>query len=84
MKAALLSLALLIGGSSGLPAYQTAGQDMKDAGTDTKNAAKSAGRGTKKAAKKTGHAVKKGAHKAATATEKGAGKVAGKTQDTTH
>ena len=84
MKTALFSLALLIGSSSGLPAYQqSAGQDVKDAGTDTKNAAKSAGRATKKGATKSTHAVKKGVHKTATATEKGVGKVAGKTQDTT-
>jgi predicted small secreted protein len=85
MKTAFLSTALLIAGSLAIPAYQdtqSAGQDMKDAGTKTKNAAKDVGSGTKKAAKKTGHAVKKGANKAATATEKGADKVAGKTADT--
>lgn len=85
MKIPILSTALLIAGALALPAYQetqSAGQDMKDAGTHTKNAAKSAGRGTKKAAKKTGHAVKKGTHKAASATAKGADKMADKTSDT--
>ncbi|MGI9072067.1 MAG: hypothetical protein ACR2JB_12330 [Bryobacteraceae bacterium] len=83
MKIAFLSSALLIAGSLVVPAYsQDAGQDMKDAGTHTKNAAKAAGRGTKKAAKKTGHAVKKGTHKAASATAKGADKMADKTADT--
>jgi len=86
MKIAFLSSALLIAGSLALPAYQQdtqgAGQDMKDAGRATKNAAKDAGRGTKKAAKKTGHAVKKGTHKAASATARGANKMADKTEDT--
>lgn len=85
MKKALLSTALLIASSLALPAYQgtqSAGQDMKDAGTDTKNAAKDVGHGTKKAAKKTGHAVKKGTHKAASETSKGANKVEDKTADT--
>jgi predicted small secreted protein len=85
MKTVFLSTALLIVGSLALPAYQesqSAGQDMKDAGTHTKNAAKDVGRGTKKGAKKKGHAVKKGAHKAASATAKGADKMADKTSDT--
>jgi hypothetical protein len=86
MKIAFLSTAVLIAGSLALPAYrqntQSAGEDMKDAGRNTKNAAKAAGRGTKKGAKKTGHAVKKGAHKAASATAKGADKMADKTADT--
>jgi hypothetical protein len=85
MKIVYLSTALLIG-SLAIPAYsqdsQSAGQDMKDAGTHTKNAAKDVGRGTKKGAKKTGHAVKKGTHKAASATAKGADKMADKTADT--
>jgi predicted small secreted protein len=85
MKTAFLSTALLVAGALALPGYQdsqSAGQDMKDAGANTKNAAKDVGRGTKKAAKKTGHAVKKGANKAASATAKGADKVADKTADT--
>lgn len=83
MKTAFLSIALLIAGSSAIPAYQeSAGQDMKQAGTDTKNAAKDFGHGTKKAAKKSGHAVKKGTHKAASETAKGANKVEDKTSDT--
>ncbi|MBV9303806.1 MAG: hypothetical protein JOY62_17770 [Acidobacteriaceae bacterium] len=66
MKAAIVSLALLLGAAA-IPAYQqSAGQDMKDAGTETKNAAKSAGRAAKKGATKSTHAVKKGANKAAT------------------
>jgi hypothetical protein len=62
---------------------QSAKQDMKDAGHDTKAAAKATGRATKTAAKKTGHAVKKttkkAAHKTAAETKKGAQKVEDKT-----
>ncbi len=46
---------------------QTAGQDMKNAGTDTKSAAKSTGhgisKGTKKGYSKTKHGTKKVYHK---------------------
>ncbi len=60
-----------------------AGQDMKDAGNATKDAAKDTGRATKKTAKKTGHAVKKTSkkvvNKSAKETKKGADKVEDKT-----
>lgn len=85
MKTALLSFALLIS-TAGFPAYcqdnQSAGQDMKDAGRETKNAAKDVGSATKKGAKKTGKAAKKGVNKGASETEKGANKVEDKTRDT--
>jgi len=55
---------------------QSAKQDMKDAGHDTKVAAKKTGHAVKKTTKKVVH---KGAH----ATSKGAGKVSDKTADTT-
>jgi hypothetical protein len=62
---------------------QDAKDDIKKAGTETKEAAKDTGKATKKAAKKTGHAVKKTSkkvtHKAAKATRKGAEKVEDKT-----
>jgi hypothetical protein len=48
-------------------------QDMKDAGHDTKDAAKKTGRATKKG-------TKKAAHKTARKTEEGAQKVEDKTQ----
>ena len=58
--AAATLLSLVLGGAA---MAQTAGQDMKNAGRDTKNAAKSAGKGTahaaKTAGKKTKNAVKK-------------------------
>lgn len=43
---------------------QTAGQDMKDAGHHTKDAAKDTGRGVKKGTKKAAHSTKKGTKKA--------------------
>jgi hypothetical protein len=69
VKKGILAIALLVGVSTALPVYGQVGQDLKNAGKDTKDAtvtgAKKTGRGTKKAAKKTGHEVKKGTHKAA-------------------
>ena len=52
---------------------QTAGQDMKNAGSETKDAAKDTGAAVKRTAKTTGKKVKHGTHKAAQ-------KVADKTQ----
>lgn len=78
-------LAALVGGLclTMTAGAQTAGQDMKAAGTETKNATKDAGkgiaRGTKTAARKTKNATKKGVHKVASGTEKGAAKVKDKT-----
>jgi hypothetical protein len=69
VKKGILAIALLFGVSAALPVYGQVGQDLKNAGKDTKDAtvtgAKKTGKGTKKAAKKTGHEVKKGTHKAA-------------------
>jgi len=62
---------------------QTATQEMKQAGTETKEAAKSAGRsvkkGTKNAAHNTKRVAKKGVNKVASGTEKGAEKLKEKT-----
>jgi hypothetical protein len=62
----------------------SAKQDMKSAGHETKEAAKDAAHGTATAAKKTGHKVKHGTkravHGAATETEKGADKIRQKSQ----
>ena len=53
--------------STGMALAQTASQDLKNAGTSTKNATKSAGsgisKGTKKAYHKTKHGTKKAYHK---------------------
>lgn len=75
-------LAALTSSSFAMP-QQSAGEDMKDAGNATKDAAKDTGRATKKAAKKTGHAVKKTTkrvvHQGAKKTKEGADKVEDKT-----
>jgi len=57
----------------------SAKQDIKTAGHDTKDAAKKTGSATKQTAKKAGSAVKKGTNKAADKTEDGAQKVKDKT-----
>lgn len=65
----LCSLALMTAVTLALPSAfaQTAGQDMKNAGSDTKNATKSAGhgisKGTKTGYRKTKHGTKKAYHK---------------------
>jgi DNA mismatch repair protein MutH len=61
-----LTLVLLFGASF---AQDSAKQDMKDAGHETKEAAKDTGHATKKTAKKAGHKVKRGTHKAAKKVE---------------
>jgi hypothetical protein len=75
MKSVLVSLV-----SAGLlvvPAFtQTVGQDAKDAGHDTKTAAK-------KGYKKSTHATKKGYKKSTHATKKGVHKAADKVADKT-
>ena len=71
-----LSLAVLLGGGW---AQETARQDMKDAGHETKQAAKDTGHATKKTDHKAGHKVKKGTNRAAQKTEHGARKVEDKT-----
>lgn len=72
MKVTFLSLALLLAGSVAVPAQDTVGKDLKNAGSETKKAAKKGTSETKKG-------VKKGTHKVASATEKGANKVKDKT-----
>ena len=59
--------------SAGMAFAQDAKQDMKNAGNDTKDAAKSAGKGIKKGSK---HVI----HKASGKTEEGAAKVNSKTR----
>jgi ribosomal protein L7Ae-like RNA K-turn-binding protein len=80
IAAGILTFGLAFGAS----AQTTAGQDMKNAGSETKDAAKDTGRGIKKGTVKTGkaikHGTKKGVHKAAGATENGADKLKDKTQ----
>lgn len=59
-------------GAMAQPSDQSPKQDMKDAGHDTKNAAKKTARSVK-------HGTKKVVHKSARATRKGADKVEDKT-----
>lgn len=78
MKATILSIALIIGMCAALPAVcsQTVGQDVKDAGHDTKTA-------TEKGYNKSTHGVKKGFKKSTHATKKGINKGADKVADKT-
>jgi hypothetical protein len=69
---AFLVAALAIGLGSGASYAQTAGQDMKDAGHSTKDAAVDTGHATKRVAKKTGHGTKVVAKKTAHGTKKAA------------
>jgi hypothetical protein len=66
MKTVSLSIALLFGAMS-VPVYAQVKQDLKNAGQDTgdaaKTGAKKTGHGIKKGATTSTHAVKKGVHK---------------------
>ena len=81
-----LSLGIMVGSgvAQDSTAQNSAGQDMKNAGHETKNAAKDVGHGTATAAKKTGAATKnttkKVVHKGAQKTDEGATKVENKTE----
>jgi len=59
---------------------QGAGQDMHQAGSEAKGAAKDTGRATKKTASKVKSKTKQGTNKVAKKTKQGAGKVEDKTQ----
>jgi hypothetical protein len=76
------SLILIIALSAAPAIAQTAGQDIKNAGSDTKHATTSAGKGIEKGTKtgyhKTVSGTKKGYHKTAHVTKKGVHKVEGK------
>ncbi len=80
LAATLCAFGLMVG--SGFA--QTATQDVKDAGHETKMAAKDTGhavvKGTKTAGRKVKHGTKKVVHGTASATERGADKVKEKTQ----
>lgn len=77
-----LSAVLAFGASSAVTLAQTAGQDMKNAGHETKDATVDAGhgvsKGTKKAYHKTKRGTKKAYHKMKRDTKKAARKVEGK------
>jgi hypothetical protein len=67
---ALLAAGLTVGLGCGVALAQDAGQDMKDAGHSTKNAAVDTGHATKDAAVDTGHATKRVVHKTAHKTKR--------------
>ena len=67
----LLSAGLAIVLGSGAAYAQTAGQDMRDAGHDTKNAAVDTGHATKRTTKKAYHSTKRGTKKAYRKTAEG-------------
>ena len=85
MKNISLVAALVFGVGLTAGAYaQSGGDDLKKAGTETKDAtkdaAKGAGKAVKTGAKKTKNGVKKGTNAAASGVEKGASKVEDKTK----
>ena len=76
MKNTFLSLTLLAGLCTAMPMFSQVGQDVKDAGHDTKTA-------SEKGYNKSTHAVKKGFKKSTHATKKGINKSADKVADKT-
>jgi hypothetical protein len=75
----LILASTMVFSASSLTLAQTAKQDIKNAGTDTKDATKSAGHGIAKGTKHAYHATKRGTkkvvHKSARGTRKAADKV---------
>lgn len=67
----VVTAALLMGTGAPVMFAQTAGQDIKDAGHDTKDAAKDTGHGVKKGTTKAWHGTKKGTEKAYDGTKSG-------------
>jgi outer membrane lipoprotein-sorting protein len=84
MKIFLSRIVLILSIALSCAWAQTAGQDMKKAGEDTKDATKTAAQGTGKAVKtgvaKTTHASKTVTHKAAKKVDEGAQKTEDKTR----
>ncbi|HWZ12958.1 MAG TPA: hypothetical protein VNX22_07465 [Acidobacteriaceae bacterium] len=69
MRRALLAGAVAVGMCGTVVAQETAKQDMKDAGHDTKMAAKHTGHAVKKGTKKAYHKTKSGVHHTAAKVE---------------
>jgi hypothetical protein len=82
----LLLASAMVFSVSAVTLAQTATQDMKNAGTDTKDATKSAGHGIAKGTRHAYHATKRGTkkviHKSARGTRKAADKVEDKSAPT--
>lgn len=87
MKSSLLVSTLILAASLAVPAYPQVGQDLKNAGQDTKTAAKNGAEKTKTATQKAAHTttrgVKKGATKSTHAVKSGIHKTATKVSDKT-
>ena len=80
----LLASAMLCGaGVTVLAQDNSAGQDMKNAGTDTKDAAKDAGHATETGTKKVYHHTKSGTHTAYDKTKEGTHTAADRTKEGT-
>jgi hypothetical protein len=88
MGTMVVTAALVMGGVAPVLLAQTAGQDVKSAGTDTKNATKSLGhgisKGTKKTVDKTKEGTVKGYDKTKEGTEKGYDKTKSGTKKVVH
>jgi hypothetical protein len=77
----LLAAGLAVALGTGAAYAQDAGQDMKDAGHATKDAAVDTGHATKAAAKDTGHATKRVYHKTKHVTKRAAKTTAHRTEN---
>ena len=75
-----LSAVLAFGTSSAFTLAQSAGQDMKNAGHETKDATVDAGHGVSKGTRKAYHKTKQGTKKAYHKTKRGTKKAARKVQ----
>jgi hypothetical protein len=84
----VVSAALVVGGVAPVVLAQSAGQDIKHAGTDTKDAAKDTGhgvaKGTTKAYDKTKEGTEKGYDKTKAGTKKAYHKTTGGTKHVVH
>jgi hypothetical protein len=81
MKSLLLTTGLSVAVFCGTAIGQTAGQDMHDAGHETKAAAQDTGHATKRTTGKAYHKTKHGTKKVANKTENGTKKVWHKTEN---
>ena len=77
----LLAASLAVGLACGTALAQTAGQEMKDAGHDTKNAAVDTGHATAQTTKKVYHKTKRGTKKVYHKTAQGTKTAAHRTEN---
>lgn len=81
IRSVLLTAGLSVAMLSGTAIGQTAGQDMHDAGHDTKAAAKDTGHATKRTTSKAYHKTKRGTKKVYHKTENGTRTAVHKTEN---